>query len=117
MTDPIKRVEAPAVVVVPPSDVPRVTEPLSPTTTAEENRKSAGQRQVNIIWEATQSIIALAVTSSTLYVAAKLSILNPTQTAAFLLLSNAFFLVIGFYFGRTNHQRVGGVGGDQAGTR
>ena len=26
-------------------------------------------------------------------------------------------IVVGFYFGRTNHQRVGGVGGDDAGTR
>jgi hypothetical protein len=26
-------------------------------------------------------------------------------------------LVTGFYFGRTNHQRTGGVGGDAAGPR
>jgi hypothetical protein len=71
---------------------------------------TAGQRRINVIWEVTQSVIALAVTGSTLYVAAKLSLITPALTAAFLLLSNAFFLVVGFYFGRTNHQRQGGIG-------
>jgi len=70
---------------------------------------SAGQRQINRIWEVTQALIAIAVSGATLYVAATLSIFNNGEMAAFLLLSNAFFLVIGFYFGRTNHQRVGGV--------
>jgi hypothetical protein len=80
-------------------------------TTAEQDRKTAGQRHINLIWEITQATIALSVTSMTLYTAAKLALLEPAQTAAFLLLSNAFFLVIGFYFGRTNHSRTGGIGG------
>jgi hypothetical protein len=25
-------------------------------------------------------------------------------------LSNAFFLIVGFYFSRTNHQSIGGIG-------
>jgi len=82
---------------------------LPPTTTGEEDRHSLGQRRVNIIWEVTQGAIALSVTGATLYVAASLSLRDEKQVAAFLLLSNAFFLVVGFYFGRTNHQRVGGV--------
>lgn len=86
-------------------------------TTAEQDRKTAGQRHINLIWELTQAGIALAVTSITLYTASKLALFQPAQTAAFLLLSNAFFLVIGFYFGRTNHQRTGGIGGDLAGPR
>ena len=81
----------------------------APTTTAEENRHSLGQRRVNIIWEVTQGIIAMAVTGATLFVASSLAVKDTGQTAAFLLLSNAFFLVVGFYFGRTNHQKVGGV--------
>jgi hypothetical protein len=94
---------------------------LPSTTTAEEDRSSAGsrdevslrtagQRRINVIWEITQAAIALAVTGSTLYVSAALALKDQGQTAAFLLLSNAFFLVVGFYFGRTNHQRVGGIG-------
>ena len=69
-----------------------------------------GQRRINLIWEATQSVIALLVTATTLYVAATLAVSGKADAAAFLLLSNAFFLVVGFYFGRTNHTRVGGVG-------
>lgn len=69
-----------------------------------------GQRRVNLLWEITQSLIALLVSSATLYTAVKLSLLDPLKTAGFLLLSNGFFLVIGFYFGRTNHARTGGPG-------
>jgi len=90
---------------------------LDPATTAEQDRKAAGQRRINVVWELTQAFIAVVVTLATLYVAAQLALKDAGQTAAFLLLSNAFFLVIGFYFGRTNHQRTGGVGGDVAGTR
>jgi Na+/phosphate symporter len=81
----------------------------APTTTIEENRHTLGQRRVNLIWETTQALIAVAVTLATLYVASVLALKDLGATAAFLLLSNAFFLVIGFYFGRTNHQRIGGV--------
>lgn len=79
--------------------------------------RSAGQRHINLIWEFTQAFVAIAVTIATLYVSARLATNSSGDTAAFLLLSNAFFLVIGFYFGRTNHQRTGGVGGDTAGVR
>jgi len=57
----------------------------------------------------------LSVTSATLYNATKLSLRDHPGDAAFLLLSNAFFLVIGFYFGRTNHQRIGGIGTHEEG--
>lgn len=90
------------------TETPDTAASIPATTTAEENRHSAGQRRVNIIWEVTQALIAVSVTCATLYVAASLA-LHSAEMAAFLLLSNAFFLVIGFYFGRTNHQRVGGV--------
>jgi hypothetical protein len=79
--------------------------------------RSAGQRRVNIVWELTQALVACSVTAATLWVAGQLALYQKEQSAAFLLLSNAFFLVIGFYFGRTNHQRVGGIGPDSNETR
>lgn len=74
---------------------------LAADTTSEQDRHSLGQRRINLIWELTQGVIALAVTGAALMAA-----LQGTSSE---LLGNAFFLVIGFYFGRTNHQRVGGV--------
>ena len=79
---------------------------VRPSTTLEEDKHSAGQRNINAIWEVTQASIAIIVTIATLFVAAKLALRNESQTAAFLLLSNAFFLVIGFYFSRSNHTRI-----------
>jgi len=83
---------------------------IAPTTTAEQNLVSAGQRRVNLIWEYTQSAIAIGVTLATLSASVTLILRSDANVAAFVLLSNAFFLVVGFYFGRTNHQRTGGVG-------
>ena len=83
---------------------------LSPQTTAEQNRVAIRQMRINLIWEVTQSLIALSVTTATIYTAMRLALLSPGESAAFLLMSNSFFLVIGFYFGRTNHQKTGGVG-------
>ncbi len=80
---------------------------LPPRTTAEQNLKTAGQRRINLIWEITQGYIAIAVTTASLIVSSTLVIKGDSSGAAFLLLSNAFFLVIGFYFGRTNHARAG----------
>lgn len=77
--------------------------------TTHEAAHFAGQRHINRIWEYTQALIAILVSTATLYVAANLSLIDRGEMAAFLLLSNAFFLVIGFYFGRTNHTNTGGV--------
>lgn len=82
----------------------------------EEERKTAGQRAINLIWETTQMKVALSVIWSALIVAAVLSIFGKTlgssdlQLAAVVFLFGVANLVTGFYFGRTNHQRVGGVG-------
>ena len=76
----------------------------------ESDRMTHGQRRINLIWELTQALIALGVTATTLFVAETLVIRDGDLVGAFLLLSNAFFLVIGFYFGRTNHTRIGGIG-------
>jgi len=88
---------------------------IPPTTTAEENRKTEGQRKINLIWELTQAFVAVTVTLATLYTSISLALKDKASDASFLLLSNAFFLVIGFYFGRTNHQRIGGIGSNEIG--
>lgn len=82
----------------------------------EEALTKAGQRRINILWELTQSFIALVVTGTAMYTASTLALTNDPAGAdkaaaitGFLLISNTAFLVIGFYFGRTNHQRIGGV--------
>lgn len=87
----------------------------APTTTEEEDRSTVGQRRINLIWETTQSIVAITVTAATLYVSGRLALNEKADTAAFLLLSNVFFLVLGQYFQRTNHTKVGGVGKNEVG--
>lgn len=66
---------------------------------------AAGQRRINLIWEYTQSIIAVTITFARIYAA-----LWPPLGAGSEALSNAFFLIVGFYFSRTNHAAIGGVG-------
>lgn len=85
----------------------------APTTTAEQDRSTQGQREVNLIWEGTQRLIALSVIAVALSVAAWLAVTSETdtKTAAAVFLYGVANLVIGFYFGRTNHTRVGGIGG------
>lgn len=75
--------------------------PAAATTTLEEDRHTSGQRRINILWEGTQAFIAISVTGAFIY--AKLKGIDAPA------LDNTFFMVAGFYFGRTNHQRVGGV--------
>lgn len=67
-----------------------------------------GQRHINRVWEYTQSGIAVGVTVAMIG-GAFLGVDSPV-------LDYSFFLIVGFYFGRTNHTRVGGVGGSE-GTR
>lgn len=62
---------------------------------------TANRQQTNLIWERTQAAIACGVTLA--YIAAQLMGKGLTAEG----LANAFFLVIGFYFGRTNHARPG----------
>ncbi len=83
---------------------------LPPTTTVQEDITKAGQRKVNLVWEYTQSAIALlfVVASVIIFIS---SAMNATVKVEFPpILSNALFLVIGFYFSRTNHAAIGGVG-------
>ena len=79
------------------------------TSTREQDRHALGQRRVNIIWEMTQAFIAIGVVSALLYTSAKIALRNDMDKTAFIVMSDIGSLVIGFYFGRTNHQKVGGV--------
>src|SRR5688572_23294258 len=85
-------------------------EPRTPTTTVEQDLRSAGQRRINLIWEYTQAGIALLIVFANIIYIFLLLYLPDIPSAASnaaVLLANAFFLVIGFYFGRTNHARIG----------
>lgn len=92
----------------------------------DESRRTASQRKVNLIWESTQATIAISVTVATLCLVVTLALrvqfsgTMPTDVAILfaliLVLSSSFFLVSGFYFGRTNHEKRGGVGADQSTT-
>lgn len=79
---------------------------------------SAGHRAINAIWETTQMRVALSVIWGSLGVAAALSVFGKwlgspdLQLAAVVFLFGVANLVTGFYFGRTNHVRTGGIGGD-----
>lgn len=80
----------------------RSEQSLSPTTTQQQDITTASQRVINLIWEYTQAIIAVIITIAIIYTAVLKIISEP--------ITNAFFLIIGFYFSRTNHQAVGGIG-------
>lgn len=113
MSGPIPEVVTAPVHVVPPAIAPQPAKVgdknTAPTTTAEQDTTTAGQRHINRIWEYTQAILAIFVTSATLYVAGSLALAEKGSDGAFLLLSNAFFVVVTTYLSRTNHQRIGGV--------
>jgi hypothetical protein len=75
---------------------------IAPTTTAQQDLVTKGQRTINLIWETTQGTIAIGITGAVIYCA--------TARIISEVLTNAFFLIIGFYFSRTNHAAIGGVG-------
>lgn len=74
-----------------------------------------GQRHINLIWETTQMKVALSFTWGSLGVAGGLAVFGKwlgspdLQLAAVVFLFGVANLVTGFYFGRTNHARTGGV--------
>src|ERR1700735_2123208 len=78
---------------------------LRPTTTSEEDLRTASQRRVNLIWEYTQAGIAIYIVFAAVVYEFAAGYLKPNITPS--VIPNAFFLVMGFYFGRTNHARIG----------
>ena len=88
----------------PPADVP-----LQSTTTTQQDITTAGQRRVNLIWEYTQAFIAIVVILANM-VAGILYTIQGNSNNIPAVLSSSLFLVIGFYFSRTNHAAIGGIG-------
>jgi len=90
-----------------------MAESLQATTTLEQDKHSAGQRSINRVWEFTQSFLALAVVLSTLFTNAMIALYGMAgmeiSNTALMQMNVMSALIVGFYFGRTNHQRVGGV--------
>lgn len=84
-------------------------EPKSPTTTLQEDMTVAGQRKINLIWEYTQAIIAIFVVVVNM-IAALYNVFVGKDVDVPMILSSSLFLIIGFYFSRTNHQAIGGIG-------
>lgn len=84
---------------------------------SEATLRTESQRKINLIWEVTQALIAISVTAGTLWIAGSLLLREGGDASgvAFLLLSNAFFMIMTSYHTRTNHTRVGGVAKDQEG--
>lgn len=100
------KLEAPAIVEPVHADPKPMTPDLRnvlPTTTAAEDLKTLGQRRVNLIWESTQAVIAVLVT------VAMVSLAWTGKTSE--LLASAFGMIVGMYFQRTNHTKIGGIGG------
>lgn len=57
------------------------------------------QNNINRLWEYTQAFLAVTLTVASIF-SALISTTPESET-----LKNALFVVIGFYFGRTNHSR------------
>lgn len=75
---------------------------VTPTTTVQQDMVVAGQRRINLIWELTQAVVAGLITLALIY--CEISRIDSAT------IRNGFFLVIGFYFSRTNHSQIGGIG-------
>lgn len=82
---------------------------LPAKTTFQEDLVTAGQRKINLIWEFTQSTISVMVVVANMIVAVYDG-LRKDHSDFPVILSSALFLIIGFYFSRTNHAAIGGVG-------
>lgn len=81
--------------------------------------KSHGQRRISYLWETTQAIVAIMTAMTALGACLYMIVMGEIaeKLAAFSMLSGTTTLVINSYFTRTNHTRVGGPGGEDAGTR
>jgi len=92
------------------NEVPQTShQPLSPTTTLQEDITTASQRRVNLIWEYTQAIIAIMVVAATM-VSGLYNVFRNGNQQIPNVIGVAFGMVVGSYFQRTNHMNVGGIG-------
>jgi hypothetical protein len=84
--------------------------PLAPKTTHQEDMTLAGQRKINMVWESTQAVIAVLVVITNMIVAAYQGLNYGSNETHPVVLSSSLFLIVGFYFARTNHSQIGGTG-------
>ena len=82
---------------------------MPPTTTVQEDITTASQRKVNLIWEYTQALVALIVVTATMW-AGIFETYKGSDKPLPTIMSVAFGTVVGFYFSRTNHAAIGGLG-------
>lgn len=98
--------------------VPIENKSIPATTTFQQDVTTAGQRKVNLIWEYTQALIAITVIGVTLFTDAYVTVtsilsnkeLTVTQLVGVSNLTALSMLIAGFYFSRTNHAAIGGIG-------
>lgn len=95
---------------------------VAPDTTKQQDLVVAGQRAVNLLWETTQSKIALWVIGVGMFINSALIVALvligkdiTVNRLAVISIALQFInltagIVIGFYFSRTNHTNIGGVG-------
>lgn len=89
-----------------------------PTTTAQQDLTTAGQRHINQIWEYTQAGVAIGVVAFamllnftvTVLIIVKEKDLTAAQTIGISFVNLICGMVISFYFSRTNHAAIGGIG-------
>lgn len=92
---------------------------IAPNTTAADDLRTQAQRWTNKVWELVQAIIALSVIMAALVVNGRVAwmVIEGNATEGQIAASassnqniNLFAgLIIGFYFGRVNHQKEAGV--------
>lgn len=87
-----------------------IEQTAAPTTTIQEDLTTAGQRRINLIWEYTQAFIAVVVVVANLVVGSIFGIRRIPAGEFPFVLSSSLFLVLGFYYSRTNHAAIGGIG-------
>jgi hypothetical protein len=83
------------------------------TTTFQQDLTTAGQRHINVMWERTQQLVAIMVSSVVTIVCSAVILMGKDDSLrlpAFMFLTNVSLLVINTYFQRTNHTKTGGVG-------
>lgn len=80
---------------------------LPANTTFQEDLTTAGQRRINLIWEYTQAAIALCVVLFSMGASVVAMVYGKEIPS---IIGVAFGMVTGFYFARTNHERIGGLG-------
>lgn len=83
--------------------------PLPAETTEQQDITHAGQRRINLIWEYTQAFLALFMTVAVTGLGVFLAVQGRIDDVPpFLTLMVG--LIIGTYFQRTNHEKIGGTG-------